>query len=159
TNANRSRALVDKGAIARAQFDTDESALHGAKADVGALQAQIERKTVRAPFTGRLGIRHVNLGQYLSPGTAITELQAVDATYVDFTLPQANLADVAVGMPVRVTVEGGAAPVDGTLAALDPTIDPTTRTIKLRASIKNPGDTLRPGMFVNVAVILPKTAS
>jgi membrane fusion protein, multidrug efflux system len=159
TNATRSRALIEKGAIARAQVDTDESTLRGSSADVGALQAQIERKTIRAAFTGRLGIRHVNLGQYLSPGTPITELQAVDATYVDFTLPQANLGDVAVGMPVRVTIEGGGAPVDGTIAALDPTLDSGTRTIKLRAQVANPGDKLRPGMFVNVAVILPKAAT
>src|SRR5262249_28166306 len=131
TNAPRSRALIEKSAIARAQFDRDESALRGSQADVGALQAQIERKTVRAAFAGRLGIRHVNLGQYLSPGTPITELQAIDQTYVDFTLPQADLPDVAVGQAVRTTIEGGGDPVDGKIAAIDPTLANATRTIKV----------------------------
>jgi len=157
-NATRSRQLIQHEAIAQSQVDTDESGLKSAAADVASLQAQIERKTIRAPFAGRLGIRQVNLGQYLNPGTAITVLQAVDNGYVDFTLPQQRLPDVAVGMPVRILLDAATKPLEGTVAAIDPTLDSTTRTIKLRATVPNT-DTLRPGMFVTVSVILPQSAN
>src|SRR5262249_17197595 len=157
-NAGRSRALVQQGAVARSVLDDDESTLKTSAADVASLRAQIEKKTIRAPFTGRLGIRGVNLGQYLNAGTAITTLQALDAGYVDFTLPQQRLAEVKVGMPVRVTADGDKTPVEGSIAAIDPTADPTTRTIKLRATA-NAIERMRPGMFVNVAVVLPEQSA
>ena len=121
------------------------------------LHAQIAKKTIRAPFAGKLGIRSVNLGQYLQPGTPVTVLETTDALHVDFSLPQEQLHRVAVGHPVRVTLEGSAEPpLTGTIAAVDPTIDQTTRTIKLRADLSDKTDTLRPGMFVRVAVVLPE---
>ncbi len=158
-NAARSRTLLQEDAIARSQLDNDESALKSSNADVGALHAQIERKTIRAPFAGRLGIRSVNLGQYLNPGTPITVLQSVDGGYIDFTLPQQRLPEVAVGVPVRVSVDGSQATMDGAIAAIDPTVDLTTRTIKIRATVAKGDDRLRPGMFVNVTVVLPDTAT
>jgi membrane fusion protein (multidrug efflux system) len=154
--ASRSQALVDRGAISKSQFDNDDSTLKTSSKDLNAIEAQIDRKIVRAPFAGRLGIRAVNLGQYLNPGTQITVLEAIDSLYVDFTLPQQRLADVTVGLPVRVTVEGtdrGAQ--DGVIAAIDPEVDSTTRSIKVRASVPNKEEKLRPGMFANVAVVLP----
>ena len=121
--------------------------------------AQIDRKVVRAPFAGRLGIRAVNLGQYLNPGTTLTVLEAIDSVYVDFSIPQQRLGDVKVGMPVRVTIESAdAAPRDGVIAAIDPEIDSMTRSIKLRASVKNKEEKLRPGMFATVSVVLPQRA-
>ncbi|MDF2698136.1 MAG: putative Co/Zn/Cd efflux system rane fusion protein, partial [Labilithrix sp.] len=156
TTIGRTRALAGKGAISQAQLDADESALRTATTDVEGLQAQIAKKTIRAPFSGKLGIRSVNLGQYLQPGTAVAVLETIDAVHVDFSLPQQRLGDVTVGQPVRITVDGsGNAPVDGTIAAVDPTVDPTTRTIKLRADVANKTEGLRPGMFVQVAVIMP----
>jgi membrane fusion protein (multidrug efflux system) len=157
TQAKRSRALVQSNSIAQSQLDADESALKTAAADVSGLEAQIDRKMVRAPFAGRLGIRAVNLGQYLNPGTTLTVLEQIDSVFVDFTLPQQQLASLKVGTPVRATVEGtDATAYDGTIAAIDPTIDATTRTIKVRASLPNQQEKLRPGMFVNVSVVLPK---
>ena len=154
---NRSRVLLASNTIAQSQIDSDESQLKTTTADVGALEAQIDRKIVRAPFAGRLGIRAVNLGQYLNPGTTLTVLEAIDSVYVDFSLPQQRLANVTVGMPVRVTLESAeAAPVDGTIAAIDPTIDATTRTIKVRATVPNKAEKLRPGMFAEVTVVLPQ---
>lgn len=158
TNAGRSRSLFKDGAIPPVQLDSDESTLKSSRADEGALRAQIERKTVRAPFAGRLGIRQINLGQYLSPGTPITELEAVDVLYVDFTLPQQRLAEVAVGLPVRVTIDGAAAPVAGTIGAIDPAIDAATRSIRMRATVAGGDPRLRPGMFANVEVELPGAA-
>jgi membrane fusion protein (multidrug efflux system) len=157
--AGRSEALVGRGAITKSQFDNDQATMQTSSKDVSALQAQIDRKVVRAPFAGRLGIRAVNLGQYLNPGTQITVLEAIDSVYVDFTLPQQRLADVKVGMPVRVSVNGlerGAE--DGTIAAIDPEVDANTRSIKLRASVPNKEEKLRPGMFATVSVILPVEA-
>ena len=157
TTAGRSRALVEKAAISQAQADNDENVLKTSKNDAETIQAQIARKTVRAPFTGKLGIRQVNVGQYLNPGTPITVLESLDKLYVDFTLPQQRLGDVAVGMPVRVALDGGKGPpMEGAIAAVDPTVDSVTRTIKLRATMPNDGDRLRSGMFVDVHVIRPE---
>jgi membrane fusion protein, multidrug efflux system len=156
----RTRALVDSNTVAAAQLDTDQFGLKGNRADATALAAQINRKIVRAPFSGRLGIREVNLGQYLNPGTMISVLEAIDTVYVDFSLPQQELSDLSVGMPIRVTMEGLAGPLPGgNIAALDPEIDSTTRTVKVRASVPNADERLRPGMFVSVAVVLPKTVN
>jgi membrane fusion protein (multidrug efflux system) len=159
-SAKRSRSLVQTNSISQSQLDADESGVRTSLADVSGLEAQIDRKTVRAPFAGRLGIRAVNLGQYLNPGTTLTVLEQIDSVYVDFTLPQQQLANVKVGTPVRATVESaGGAALDGAVAAIDPSVDATTRSIKVRASVPNQGERLRPGMFVNVAVVLPKTAT
>ncbi|HEX6240859.1 MAG TPA: efflux RND transporter periplasmic adaptor subunit [Polyangiales bacterium] len=159
-NIQRTRSLFQSGGLSRSQLDADESALKGAQAEVAGLQAQIDRKVVRAPFTGRLGIRAINLGQYLSPGTPLTTLEALDSVYVDFTLPQQALSSVDIGFPVRVVIEGEK-PVEkeGAVAAVDPTLDRATRSIRVRASIPNQDQKLRPGMFGNVSVVLPKQAS
>lgn len=158
TTAGRSKALVDKGAISQAQADNDNNMLKTATTDAETIQAQIAKKTVRAPFAGKLGIRAVNVGQYLNPGTTITVLESLDKLFVDFTLPQQRLADVAPGMPVRVELEGAkGAPMDGIIAAVDPTVDNVTRSIKLRATLPNDGDRLRSGMFVTVEVLRPET--
>jgi len=159
-NVNRSRALLKSNTIAQSAADTDESQLKTTTTDANALSAQIDRKIVRAPFSGRLGIREINLGQYLNSGTRITVLEAIDTVYVDFTLPQQRLGDVKVGMPIRVTVDGAqGAPQEGTIAAIDPEVDSTTRTIKVRAAVPNKQETLRPGMFANVSVVLPQQGS
>jgi membrane fusion protein (multidrug efflux system) len=159
-NAGRSRTLVNSAAIPQAQLDTDEAQLKSSGADLGALAAQIDRKIVRAPFSGKLGIRTVNIGQYLNPGTSLTVLEAIDAVYVDFTMPQQRLADLKVGMPIRVTIEGaGGLSSDGTIAAIDPTLDATTRTLRVRASVPNKEEKLRPGMFATVAIVLPQRAA
>jgi membrane fusion protein (multidrug efflux system) len=155
-NAGRTRALVATQAIPRSQQDNDDAVVKTSRSDLDVLNAQIARKVVRAPFTGKLGIRQINLGQYLNPGTAIAVLEATDTVFVDFTLPQQRLNTVALGMPVRIVVEGeGVAPVDGTVSAIDPSIDAVTRSIKLRASLPNGDEKLLPGMFAQVAVLLP----
>ncbi len=156
----RSQALLASGSISKAQVDSDEAQLRTGSTDVGALEAELARKTVRAPFAGRLGIRLINLGQYLSAGTAVTELESTDSVFVDFTLPQQRLADIKVGVAVHVTIEGAAGSThEGTVSAVDPAVDATTRTIKVRATVPNKQDNLRPGMFATVAVILPQSGS
>jgi membrane fusion protein (multidrug efflux system) len=156
-NTGRSRQLAKQSAIPRSQLDGDEAQLKTSRADLSALQAQIERKTIRAPFSGRLGIRAVNLGQYLNPGTQVTTLESLDVVYVDFTLPQQDVNDVAPRTPVRVSLSGDKKAVfEGTISAVDPAIDATTRSVRLRASIPNRQELLRPGMFVSVSVVKPQ---
>jgi len=153
----RSQRLAPSGAIPAAQLDADESSVNGLSADEKALQAQIERKSVRAPFAGRLGIRAVNLGQYLAPGTMLTVLESTDAVFVDFAIPQTESANVRRGMPVRAQVDAaGPEPLEGTVSAIDPSLDPQTRNVRVRASLKNQEERLRPGMFARVEVVLPE---
>lgn len=160
TTRSRTRALAEKGAISPAQLDADESALRTATTDVEAIQAQIARKTIRAPFSGKLGIRQVNLGQYLNAGTPVAVLETMESLHVDFTLPQQRLPEISVGMPIRIMLdEEGGAPVSGKISAIDPAVDQVTRTIKLRADVPNEADKLRPGMFVRVMVLLPETGT
>lgn len=153
----RSSSLVSSGVISQSQAESDEATFKSLVAEAGALSAQIAKKTLRAPFTGRLGIREVNLGQYLAPGTTVASLETNDAIFADFTLPQRELARLAVGMPVRATLETGGEPLaEGAISAIDPGIDPVTRNVKLRASLPNREDRLRPGMFVRLLVVLPE---
>jgi membrane fusion protein, multidrug efflux system len=173
SSAVRTRRLEAGGASTKAQLDADESQLKTVSADARALEAQIEKKTIRAPFGGKLGIRSVNLGQYLNPGTAITVLESLDAVYIDFTVPQQQVARVPVGTSVRIVLPGTQPPrtLPGKIAAVDPNVDPLTRAVKLRASVEEEGhedkghgdktnaNELRPGMFVNVSVVLPDRAS
>ncbi len=157
--AGRSRALVKSDTIAQSQLDSDDAQLKTASTDVSGIQAQLDRKIVRAPFAGRLGIRNVNLGQYLNPGTTLTVLEAIDSVYVDFSLPQQRLSSVKVGMPVRVVIEGAdGTATDGVIAAIDPVVDSATRQLKLRASVPNKQEKLRSGMFAKVEVVLPDSS-
>ncbi|HVU00103.1 MAG TPA: efflux RND transporter periplasmic adaptor subunit [Polyangiaceae bacterium] len=157
TNVGRTRTLAASGSVAPAELDTEEAQFDAARADVQALTAQIEKKTIRAPFAGKLGIRLVNVGQYLPPGTPITVVEATDeSSYVDFSLPQQAVGKVAVGMPVRLSVEGASTQgtTNGRVFAVEPVVDPTTRNIRVRATLPEE-TTFRPGMFVDVEVVLP----
>jgi membrane fusion protein (multidrug efflux system) len=159
-NAGRTRALVATNAIARSQQDNDDAVVKTSRSDVDLLGAQIARKVVRAPFAGKLGIRQINLGQYLNPGTPIVTLDSTDALVVDFTLPQQRLPQISLGMPVQVLVEGEGTPHGlGAISAIDPSIDQVTRSIKLRASLSKADEKLLPGMFVKVSVVLPTERS
>jgi membrane fusion protein (multidrug efflux system) len=156
-NAKRSEMLAAGNVISRAQLDDVQAQRQTADQDLAGLRAQVDRKVIRAPFKGRLGIRAVNVGQYLTPGTTVTTLDAIGGTFVDFSLPQENLSSVKVGLPVRVTFEGSGDTAEGTISAIDPTIDPTTRNVKIRAAVPEEQKAkLRPGMFVNVSVVQPK---
>lgn len=150
----RSRKLVDTGALARQVLDADEAGFATAEGEVGSLQAQVDHKVVTAPFAGRAGIRAVNLGQFLAPGTTVTTLDSTEGVYVDFALPQEQLGRAGVGTKVEVAVAGNPKPFEGAIAAIDPTVDPATRNLKLRAKV-TAHDALRPGMFVTVTVVLP----
>jgi membrane fusion protein (multidrug efflux system) len=153
----RTQALRPSGVATESDLDTQSSAVNGLVADLKALQAQIERKTVRAPFAGKLGIRAVNLGQYLPPGTTVAVLESTDSVFVDFALPQQDLSKIKIGQPVRLKpVSSGETPIRGTISAFEPSVDAVTRNVKVRASFPDDQARLTPGMFVNIEIILPQ---
>jgi membrane fusion protein (multidrug efflux system) len=156
TQAQRSQTLLGTGVIAQAAADSDFASLKSLTAQQSQLQAQIDRKIIRAPFSGKLGIRQVNLGQYLAPGTTVAMLESADADYVDFTLPQENLPQLHAGMKVRASEEEGkGSTIEGEISAVDPTIDPATRSVKVRARFPGQESRFRPGMFLRAQVVLP----
>jgi len=154
TNLKRTTALVKDGVTTLSELDSAKSSLDSLAADAAALRAQIERKIVRAPFSGTLGIRHINLGEYLAPGSRITTLQSEKEEYVDFSLPQETLSRVRLGLKVRLFVEQAGIELPGVIAAIAPDVDERTRSVRIRASTTDPEQRLRPGMFVNVLVEL-----
>lgn len=155
-NAARVRQLRTSDTLAQADWDAADAQLKQARADVEALQALIARKTIRAPFAGRLGIRQANLGQFLNNGNPIVTLESLDPIHVDFTLPQQRVADLATGQVVRVTADAAPGKVfAGKITALDSRVDPATRNVRIRATLTNEGEVLRTGMFAKVEVVLP----
>lgn len=153
----RTRALLKDRAVAQGDFDEISAQLDQARALVKAKQATIEKKTIRAPFDGRLGIRRINLGQFLPEGSPIVPLQTLDPIYVDFALPERHLARLAVGQGVQVRVS--AYPdrtFAGQIEVINPGIDQGTRNVQVRSRLANPDLALRPGMFARVAVLLPR---
>jgi membrane fusion protein (multidrug efflux system) len=140
-------------AISQATLDTDVSTLKSARAQVAAQQALIEEKIVKAPFAGRLGIRQVDLGQYLSAGAPVVTLQALDPILIDFYLPQQVLKRIKVGDAVAATVDTyPGVRFSGVIEAINSKVDNASRNIQVRASFHNPDRRLVPGMFATVAV-------
>ncbi|HEY2779547.1 MAG TPA: efflux RND transporter periplasmic adaptor subunit [Steroidobacteraceae bacterium] len=140
-------------AISQANVDTDVSTLKSARAQVAAQQALIEEKIVKAPFAGRLGIRQVDIGQYLTAGTAVVTLQALDPILVDFYVPQQALAQLKIGQPVTAAVDTFANQTfGGSIEAINSKVDASSRNVQVRASLHNPERRLVPGMFASVRV-------
>lgn len=153
----RTKTLFDKHTVSRAEYDDARAKLESAQASVVAKQALIKKKTVRAPFSGKLGIRKVNLGQYLAPGSQIVLLQQVDPIYADYSLPERFYEQVSVEQKIELTVQAYPDRVfSGRITALDPGIDPGTRSVRVRAKLENPGGLMRPGMFVQIKTLLPE---
>ena len=146
---------MKQGVISRMEYDQATAQQRQTEANVGEIKATIERKTIRAPFSGTLGIRKVNLGQYLSAGSPVVQLQALNPIYVNFGLPQQALGQVRVGRSLRVTSDdlGGKA-FSGRVTALDSVVDESTRNVQVQATLANPEGKLQPGMFVQVEVTL-----
>lgn len=150
---DRSTAQFKVRAISQAQLDTDAANLKSALAQVAEQRALVDKKRIRAPFGGRLGIRAVDPGQYVGAGTKIVTLQSLERVHVDFNLPQQNLGVLAVGQPVTARADAYPDMVfSGRIAAIDPKLDAETRNVQVRATLANPDYRLLPGMFVNVLV-------
>lgn len=157
-NAERSRELFAKNTSAKSELDSAEAAYKQASAEVASIKAQLAQKQVRAPFGGRLGIRQINVGQFLDRGAAIVSLQSLDPVYVNFTLPQQEMGSLSSGLKVRLYVDAlPGKEFVGKISAINPEVDNATRSVRVQAILANPGEVLRPGMFVNVAVVLPSS--
>jgi membrane fusion protein, multidrug efflux system len=149
----RDQRQLQAQAVSKQIVDTDEQTLKSDLAQVAQQQATLDYKAIRAPFAGRIGIRQVDVGQYLAPGTAVATLQSLDPIYVDFNLPQQALAQIAVGLEVAVQVDTyPGQDFSGSIAAINSKVDTTTRNVQIRASIANPDHRLLPGMFATVAI-------
>jgi len=150
-NFNRAQELVKAGVISHSEYDNATAQQKATEAQVGDVQAAIARKTIRAPFSGLVGIRQVSLGQYLAAGQAIVALQSVDPIYVNFGVPQQDTSVMTPGHVVRVT--NGELPgmaFSGRITALDSVVNEQTRNIQVQVTLANKDNKLRPGMFVQV---------
>jgi membrane fusion protein, multidrug efflux system len=165
---DRDQRQLQAQAVSKQIVDTDEQNYRSFQAQVAQQQATLDYKTIRAPFDGRIGIRQVDVGQYLAPGTTVVTLQSLDPIFVDFTLPQQDIATISVGQKVDVHVDSYPAKTfAGTISALNSKIDTATRNVQIRATIANADLRLLPGMFATVTidvgtkqnyVTLPQTA-
>ena len=153
TVLKRDKAQFDAQAIAQAQVDADAADLKSKRALADQQKAIIDKKTIRAPFSGKLGITTVNPGQYVNPGDKIVTLQTIDPIYVDFNLPQKSVGELEVGQVVNVTTDGFAGVTfPGKITAISPKVDTTTRNVVVEATFSNPKRQLLPGMFANASV-------
>jgi membrane fusion protein (multidrug efflux system) len=151
----RMEGLLNERVISRAEFDRATADFRQSEAQLAEVRAVIERKTIRAPFSGVLGIRQVNLGQYLAGGDALVTLQSINPIYVNFGVPQQTVGQIPVGRAVRVTTSDAAgAEWSGRVTAIDSLVDEATRNIQIQATLANPDGKLRPGMFVQTEVVL-----
>jgi membrane fusion protein (multidrug efflux system) len=153
----RDQQQFQEHAVSKATIDSDMATLKSAEAQVAEQQATIDKKYIKAPFDGRLGIRAVDIGQYLNAGTTIVTLQSLDPIYVDFYLPQRSLSEIATGMTVKVASDAFPKKhFSGEISAISPKVDAQTRNIKIRARIHNPDHLLIPGMFVTADIDVGK---
>jgi membrane fusion protein, multidrug efflux system len=149
----RQQKLVSEGVVARTEYDNALAQQKSTEARVGEIRATIERKTIRAPFAGILGLRQANLGQYLAAGQAIVSLQSLNPIYVNFGVPQQATPQIKVGRSLKITRDDvPGVQFSGRVTAVDSVVDQTTRNIQIQATLTNPGSKLRPGMFVQVEV-------
>jgi membrane fusion protein, multidrug efflux system len=156
-NLDREKKLREQNLVSQSDLDSAEATMKQTQANADAERSIIEKKTIRAPFSGQAGIRQVNLGQYLDAGKPIVWLQTISPVYADFSLPQQDLSQLSNGMPVRLQLD--AYPdhnFPGTLTAINPGLDQATRSVGLRATFDNPNQLLHPGMFARVEVLLPE---
>ena len=156
----RARSLFDSRAVSQSELDSRAAAAAAAEANVAAQRARIARKVIRAPFRGELGIRRIDLGQHISPGTPIVSLQSLDPIYVNFKMPQQMLRQLRPGLSISIRVDELARKVmHGEITAIEPAVDISTRNFEAQATLANPDRTLRPGMFAQVEVNLGRSES
>ena len=157
---DRSRQLLAKQVISQSEFDRAEAESKQADAAVREIQARIQRKTIRAPFSGVLGLRQVDLGQYLNGGDAVVPLQSMDPVYINFALPQQDMAALRIGATVHVSAESiDVGRAGGVITAMNSIVDEATRNVQVQATFRNPSGRLRPGMFVRVEASLGDDAT
>jgi membrane fusion protein (multidrug efflux system) len=147
--------LNDKGVGTTANLDAAQAAASASAAQVDKLEAMLRQKTLRAPFTGTIGIPRIDIGQYLTPGTTVATLQDLDTLRADFSIPEQRLAELSIGQAVRFGVTSADMAFEGKITGIDPKVDASSRLVAVRAEIANPDGKLTPGQFVQVQVTLP----
>ncbi len=156
--ANRANELRSNNGVSQAELDQATAQLNQASANVAALKATTDKKYIRAPFDGNIGIRTVNLGEFIARGRVLVPLQKLDSLYVNFTLPQRQLPSIAAGNTISLHIDAfGTRSFPGKIVAINSQVDNVTRNISAQAVIENPDEILRPGMFARVVVKLPET--
>jgi membrane fusion protein (multidrug efflux system) len=154
----RVKEAAASGSVAASELDAADARLKAADARLDNIQATIARKTVRAPFAGKLGIRQISVGQYLSMGSPIVSLQALDPVFVEFSLPQQRLGEIAEGLTVAVSTDSYPGHTfEGKVTAVNPNVDASTRNVRVQATLPNRDARLRPGMFVSVELLLDRS--
>jgi len=157
SDLERSRELVGRKVISKAEIDAAESKFKQKEGGVEQMRSMIAKKTVRAPFDGQLGIRQVNVGQMINSGQQVVQLTSLDSLFADFALPQQYLGQLKPGLDVHVTTDALPGRVfDGKLTAMNSMVDSSTRNITLQATLENHDHALRPGMFAKAEVTLPE---
>lgn len=159
-NYRRARAQFEAKAISEAEFDAEQAKAMSAEGEVAEQQAIVEKKRLRAPFSGHLGIRNVDVGQYVVSGTKIVTLQTLDPIYADFFVPQRQISAIKVGQSITVSNDSFPGQTfSGSVSAIETKVDAATRNIQVRAMLKNPQHQLLPGMYVNLKIdaMLPNT--
>lgn len=152
-NYDRDQAQLQRQLISKAQFDITSSNLKQFQAQIAEQQAIVDKKTLRAPFDGHLGIRSVNEGQYIGPGTVVVTLQALDPIFIDFFLPQQQLEQIRIGQNIDVKVDAFPnATFSGRITTIDPKVDPSSRNVAVRATLPNKDRKLLPGMYATALI-------
>lgn len=151
----RARELQRRGVGSQSTLDQAEAAASASASQVAKLEAALNQKQLRAPFSGMIGIPRIELGQYLSPGTVVATLQDLDHMRVDFTVPEQRFEELKIGQAVRAGLTGDGMPFAGSIIGIDPKIDPTSRLVSVRAEVQNTEGRLVPGQFIRVRVELP----
>lgn len=160
TNLGRVKSLREEKTVSQAELDQAEAGLKQTQANADAVRATIAKKVIRAPFAGRLGIRQVNVGQYLEPGKLIVSLQSLAPVYGDFSLPQQEFARLKNGLIVRATTDTYPGKhFTGTITAINPDLDAITRSIRVQATFENQEQLLRPGMFTRMEIVFAEERS
>ncbi len=155
-NLQRTRDLQSRGVATSVSLEGAQAAYRSAQAQVARVSALLDQRSLAAPFSGTIGLPRVDVGEYVSPGTAITTLQDIDSMRVDFSLPEQQLPHVFIGQSVSVRIEGRSAPFDGEITGIDPRVDPMSRMFAVRAVIGDAGGEITPGQFVRIEVALPE---
>lgn len=154
----RALNLIKSRAISQAELDEAQAAMARADARVDSIRATIAKKIVRAPFTGKLGIRSISIGQFLDTGAEVVSLQAIDPVFVDFSVPQQQLGELREGLEVAALLDAyPETAFKGTITAIESHVDPATRNVRVQATVPNRDGLLRPGMFVTVDVMLARS--
>lgn len=156
TTLDRAAELQKRGVGSEVTLDQARAAASASESEVAKLQAVLDQKQLRAPFSGTIGIPRVDVGQYLSPGDIVATIQDLETMRADFAVPEQQLNLLKIGGPVRFGVTADDMPFTGTIKGIEPKVDPTSRMVTVRAEVTNPEGRLSPGQFVQVEVVLPK---